>query len=313
MAENPTESTPRKSVASKAGVCSVCRCCNDNIFERKHPIDLYGAKATKESILGLLERLVGYKCHIEDGMPSKACRPCYDKIMKFKKFKEIFENSTAQQRSMIRFKRGKSKGDSPSLISSGHVRKKLAESDNTSASSESLSRGSLFPSTARPILPAPSISVSEPVKEAVISSKRRELPRGLFPQPPPKPTSKSVEILFQSGLHNPAVGQNPRKFWMYVVIQIISAFSFGGNVHFIHLCSNSMSFFFTHEKPGEATKNKYFWCPWYNHHVVCNKNHDFPSFLTYLSPFCLLFQRTRDSASDWDHVEFSLFEDMLCC
>ena len=182
------------------------------IFERKHPIDLYGAKATKESILSLLERLVGYKCHIEDGMPSKACRPCYDKIMKFKKFKEIFENSTAQQRSMIRFKRGKSKGDSPSLISSGHVRKKLAESDNTSASSESLSRGSLFPSTARPILPAPSISVSEPVKEAVISSKRRELPRGLFPQPPPKPTSKSVEILFQSGLHNPALGQHPRKF-----------------------------------------------------------------------------------------------------
>ena len=115
MAENPTESTPRKSVASKAGVCSVCRCCNDNIFEKKHPIDLYGAKATKESILSLLERLVGYKCHIEDGMPSKACRPCYDKIMKFKKFKEIFENSTAQQRSMMRFKRGKSKGDRPSL------------------------------------------------------------------------------------------------------------------------------------------------------------------------------------------------------
>ena len=55
MAENPTESTPKKSVASKAGVCSVCRCCNDNIFERKHPIDLYGAKATKESILSLLE------------------------------------------------------------------------------------------------------------------------------------------------------------------------------------------------------------------------------------------------------------------
>ena len=142
MAENPTESTPRKLVASKAGVCSVCRCCNDNIFERKHPIDLYGAKATKESILSLLERLVGYKCRVEDGMPSKACRPCYDKIMKFKKFKEIFESSTAQQRSMIRFKRGKSKGDSPSLISSGHARKKLAESDNTSASSESLSRAS---------------------------------------------------------------------------------------------------------------------------------------------------------------------------
>ena len=98
-------------------------------------------------------------------MPSKACRPFYDKIMKFKKFKEIFENSTAQQRSMIRFKRGKSKGDSPSLISSGHTRKKLAESDNTSASSESLPRASkakatLFSSTVKPILPVPSILVS---------------------------------------------------------------------------------------------------------------------------------------------------------
>ena len=30
---------------------------------------------------------------------------------------------------------------------------------------------------------------------------------------------------------------------MYVVIQIISAFSFGGNVYFVHLCSNSMSLF----------------------------------------------------------------------
>ena len=49
------------------------------------------------------------KCDVEDGMPSKACRPCYDKIMKFKKFKEISENSTAQHRSMIRFKRCMSK------------------------------------------------------------------------------------------------------------------------------------------------------------------------------------------------------------
>ena len=73
------------------------------------------------------------KCDVEDGMPPKACRPCYDKIMKFKKFKEISKNSTAQHRSMIRFKRCMSKGDSPLLISSGHARsgKKLAESENT--------------------------------------------------------------------------------------------------------------------------------------------------------------------------------------
>ena len=48
MAENPTESTPKKSVASKADVYSVCRCCNDSIFEKKHPIDLYGSKAIKK-------------------------------------------------------------------------------------------------------------------------------------------------------------------------------------------------------------------------------------------------------------------------
>ena len=51
MAENPTATTPRKSVASKYGVYGVCRSSNDNIFKKKHPIDLYGAKATKESML----------------------------------------------------------------------------------------------------------------------------------------------------------------------------------------------------------------------------------------------------------------------
>ena len=93
-------------MASKYGVYSVCRSSNDNIFKKNHPIDLYGAKATKESMFfksfGEAYR-VKLKCDIEDGMPSKACSPCYDKITKFKKFKEIFANSTAQQRSMIRF------------------------------------------------------------------------------------------------------------------------------------------------------------------------------------------------------------------
>ena len=144
----------------KAGVYNVCRCCNDNIIEKKHPIDLYGPKATKELILSLLERLTGYKCDIEDGMPSKACRPCYDKIIKFKKFKESFENSTAQQRSVIRFKRSKGKSDSPSIISLGHARKKLAKSEKNSASFESFSRASrarvsLFSSTAKAHLTCP--------------------------------------------------------------------------------------------------------------------------------------------------------------
>ena len=106
------DNTPKK-ILSKASV-HVCRCCNDNVFERQHPIDLYGPKAMKELILPLLERLTGFKCDINNGLPSKVCRPCYDKIMKFKKFSDIFQRSTTQQQSLILFKRCKAQGGSPS-------------------------------------------------------------------------------------------------------------------------------------------------------------------------------------------------------
>ena len=104
--------TPKK-VVPKPSV-HVCRCCNDNVFERQHPIDLYGPKTTKESILPLLERLTGFKCDMNDGLSSKVCRPCYEKITKFKKFRDVFSRSTTQQQSLIRFKRCKTQGDSPS-------------------------------------------------------------------------------------------------------------------------------------------------------------------------------------------------------
>ena len=84
------------------------------MFERQHPIDLYGPKATKDLVLPLLERLTGFKCDINDGLSSKVCRPCYEKIMKFKKFIDLFLHSTTQQQSLIRFKRCKTPGDSPS-------------------------------------------------------------------------------------------------------------------------------------------------------------------------------------------------------
>ena len=80
----------------------------------------------------------------------------------------------------------------------GHAIKKVTESD-TSALNRFLYKG-------RGILPAPSVSVSEPLKED--ERKRRVLPWGLFPQLP-KPKSKCVQILSQSGLHNPSVSQNP--------------------------------------------------------------------------------------------------------
>ena len=78
----------------------------------------------------------------------------------------------------------------------GHARKKVAESDSIA-----LNRKSCSLHKPRAILPAP-VSVSEPPNEG--ERKRRVLPRGLFPQPP-RPKSKCLEILSQSGLHNPSV------------------------------------------------------------------------------------------------------------
>ena len=95
-------------------VVPVCRCCNCNIVEANHPIYSYGKKASNESLLNFLEKLTGYKCDLADGLPSKICRLCYDKIIKFKKFIEIFEKSTLNQRSVLRFKRRKSEADTPS-------------------------------------------------------------------------------------------------------------------------------------------------------------------------------------------------------
>ena len=105
--------TPKKFV-SKPSV-HVCRCCNDNVFERQHPIDLYGPKATKESILPLLERLTGFKFDINDGLSLKVCRPCYEKIMNFKKFSNIFCALQHNSSLYIQFKRCKTQGDSPSV------------------------------------------------------------------------------------------------------------------------------------------------------------------------------------------------------
>ena len=85
----------------------------------------------------------------------------------------------------------------------GHAINRVAESD-TSA----LNRKSCSLYKPRAILPALSVSMSEPPKDD--ECKRRVLPLGLFSQPP-KPKSKYVEILpeSQSGLHNLSVSQNP--------------------------------------------------------------------------------------------------------
>ena len=70
------ETAPRKLVSSKSSVYIVCRCCNDNIFEQKHPIDLYSTTG---------EWLMGLKCDIADGMSLNTCGPYYGQIVKVKK------------------------------------------------------------------------------------------------------------------------------------------------------------------------------------------------------------------------------------
>ena len=62
MAE--TEKTPTK-VATR-----VCRTCNENIVVRNHPLDLFGAKASKENIISVLERFFELKTVKDDGLPS---------------------------------------------------------------------------------------------------------------------------------------------------------------------------------------------------------------------------------------------------
>ena len=81
----------------------------------------------------------------------------------------------------------------------GHAIKKVAESDTSALNRKScfLYRGGYYQLHQ---------FLCQPLKED--ERKRRVLPRGLFPQLP-KPKSKCVEILSQSGLNNPSVSQNP--------------------------------------------------------------------------------------------------------
>ena len=47
----------------------VCRTCNENIVVRNHPLDLFGAKASKENIISILERFFELKI-VKDDVPS---------------------------------------------------------------------------------------------------------------------------------------------------------------------------------------------------------------------------------------------------
>ena len=115
-------------------------------------------------------------------MPSKTCRLCYDKTIKFKKFREILEKSTVNQRSLLRFKRCITEADTPSGKSPAtrHQRKKKAADNyytfnySDQMAPTSRSRVQLF----RPILP--STEVYKSTQDEMI--KKRVLPRETFPQ-----------------------------------------------------------------------------------------------------------------------------------
>lgn len=96
----------------------VCRTCNGNIILKNHPLDLFGVKAVEEGIVRDLEKITGLKITFDDGLPSRLRRTCYVKIVKIQDFVKLIFESKAQQESVIRAKRGKSVGDSPSSASS---------------------------------------------------------------------------------------------------------------------------------------------------------------------------------------------------
>ena len=138
-------------------------------------------------------------------MPSKTCRLCYDKIIKFEKFREILEKSTVNQRSLLRFKRRKSEADTPSGKSPAtrHQRKKKAADNyyifnySDQMAPTSRSRVQLFSSI------LPSTEVYRSTQDEMI--KKRLLPRETFPQPPKTYSSTVVERLCSCGLNKPEV------------------------------------------------------------------------------------------------------------
>ena len=151
--------------------------------------------------MNFLEKLTGYKCDLADGLPTKICRLCYDKIIKFKKFIEVFEKSTVNQRSVLRFKRRKSEADSPSGKSPAtrHQTKKKPAADNSPSNPEQMAPTSR--SRVQPILPSTEVYTS--TQDEVM--KKRILPREILPQPPKTQSAKVVELLCNCGLNKPEV------------------------------------------------------------------------------------------------------------
>ena len=86
---------------------------------------MIGYKAKEERIVADLEKMFCLKITRDDGLPSRICRSCYGKISKIQAFAKMIFESKAQQESVVRAKRVKSVGDSPtSATSPGSKREK---------------------------------------------------------------------------------------------------------------------------------------------------------------------------------------------
>ncbi|KAK2569818.1 hypothetical protein P5673_005669 [Acropora cervicornis] len=197
MAEPPK--TPTKAASR------VCRTCNENIFVKNHPLDLFGAKALKDNIPSVLERFFELKIAFDDGLPSFIRRCCHHKLVKFQEFLRKIAFSRQQQESVLRVKRGKTTAESPSGRSPQTRRdlKKRRINDDAPAKGPSLRLFQMDkPSKTRPrtLLPAPS---------AEGDGKKRKLPKRTESSAEPSTPPKQEEILSQSGLLNPLLKDVP--------------------------------------------------------------------------------------------------------
>lgn len=83
---------------------SVSRTCNANVIFKNHPLDLFGIESTEEGIVSLLEKFCGLKITQGDGFPTRICRSCYVKVIKFQEFVKIVLQAKTQQELVIRSK-----------------------------------------------------------------------------------------------------------------------------------------------------------------------------------------------------------------
>ena len=187
------EQTPVKAAnINKSEKANVCRCCNCSFAN--HPIDLFGAKAEKISLLSILRNLTSLTFCEGDGFPSIICRNCFSLLKRFSEFKVLCIKSRSDQESLIRLKRRKKVTESPSVVQQRVSKRGKPDVYDQVAieSSFSCRKGLQFP-----LIHPKEVTLSENE-----SHKGRILPRSLWPVATPQPNAVGCQILAKSGLRN---------------------------------------------------------------------------------------------------------------